>query len=89
MLRFAGRHEATVGQNNIGFNQVVNCQAMLARQISVAAAERKTGDTGCGNDSSRNSESKGRTGVVDIALHAAGPHPYGAGFRIYMDTFHC
>ena len=42
----AGGDEAAVGQHHVGFEQVVDRQAALAREVAEPAAEREPADAG-------------------------------------------
>jgi len=61
---------------------------MLAREVSGAAAERETGDTGRRDDAGRYGKPVDMRGMVDIALCAAATGPVGAGSGIDPHAFH-
>ena len=46
VLRRTGGYQAPIRQHNIGLEQVVNGQAVLAREIAVASAEREARNAG-------------------------------------------
>jgi len=46
VLFLARGDEAAVGEHNIGLDQIVDGEAVFARQIAVAAAQRQAGDAG-------------------------------------------
>ena len=71
ILRLARRDEAAVGQHDVGLEQVVDGEAVLARQIAGAAAERQAGDAGGRDDAERHGQPEGVGGVVDVARRAA------------------
>ena len=88
MLRRVGGHKAPVGQHDIRLDQVVNGQAVLAREIAVAAAQREAGNAGRRDDPGRHGQSKRMTGMIHVALRATGSHPHGAVRRIDAHPLH-
>ena len=88
MLRRIGGHKAPVGQHDIRLDQVVNGQAVLAREIAVAAAERKAPNAGRRDDPGRYRQSKRMTGVIHVALRAARFRPHGAVRRVDAHPLH-
>ena len=59
VLLLAGGDEAAVGEHDIGLEQIVDGQAIFARQIAVPAAQRQAGDAGGGNDARRHGQPEG------------------------------
>ena len=69
--QIVGGDNATVSEYDIGLEQIVNGEAMLAGEVSGAAAEREAGDTGRRDKAGKHGEPVDMHGVVDIALRAA------------------
>src|SRR5215471_10635310 len=63
----ASRDEPTVGENEIRFDQIIDGQAISARQIAVAAAQGKAGDASGGNDAGRRCQPERVRGMVHVA----------------------
>src|ERR1700738_5581095 len=78
VLRLAGGDNATVGEHDLRLQQIVDGEAMLAGEVSGAAAKREAGDTGRRDNAGRHGEPVDMRGVVDIALRAAGTGANGA-----------
>ena len=70
VLRLAGSHDLAAGEHDIGLDEVIDGEAVLARQISHAATQRQAGDAGGGHNAEGNGEPVGMSGVVDIARRA-------------------
>ena len=88
ILLLAGGDEAAVGQHDIGLEQIVDGQAVFARQIAVAAAQRQAGNAGGRDDARRNGQPEGMGSVVDVALRATGADPGGPCLGINANAFH-
>ena len=67
--------EAAVGQHHVGFEQVVDRQAVLARQVAGAAAEGEARDAGGRDDAEGHRQPERVRGVIDVARGAAGLDP--------------
>ena len=88
VLRFGRRHHAPVGQHDLGLQQVVDGQAVLAGQVAVAAAQGEPADAGGGDDAGR----RRQTVSVGRAVHLrpcraaldAGDAPVG----VHVDAVH-
>ena len=88
MLGLAGGDEAAVGQHDVGFEQVVDRQAVLAREVAGAAAEGQAGDAGGRDDAERHGQAEGVGGMVDVARRAARLDPHGAARRVDAHALH-
>ena len=88
MLVLAGRHEPAVGEDDVGFEQVVDRQTVLARQIPSAAAERQAGDAGRRDDAEGHGEAERVRRVIDVAGRAAGFDAHGAARGIHAHALH-
>ena len=67
MLLGVRRDEAAVGQHHVHFEQVVDGQAVAAREVAEPAAERDPADAGGGDDAAGRGQAEGMGGVVDVA----------------------
>ncbi len=88
MLGLARRDDAAVGEHDLGLEQVVDGQPVLAREIAVAAAERQPGDAGRRDDAGRHRQPVGAERAVDLALRAAGLDAHGPARRVGIDPLH-
>ena len=88
VLLLAGGDEAAIGQHDIGLEQIVDGQAVLARQVAMPAAQRQAGDAGGRNDARRDGQAEGMGSVVDVALRAAGANAGRAGLGVDAHAFH-
>ena len=70
VLRLAGSHDLAAGEHDIGLDEVIDGEAMLARQVTHAATQRQAGDTCGGDNAEGDREPIGMGGVVDIARRA-------------------
>ena len=84
----ARRDEAAVGQDDVGSQQVVDGQAVAARQVPQPTAEGQTADAGGRDDAARGRQAEGVGGVVDVAPRAATEHQRRAGDGIDPDAAH-
>ena len=73
ILAFVGRHEPPVGKHDVRFEQIVDREAVRARQVARAAAERQARHAGGRHDARRHREPERVRGMIDIALRAARP----------------
>ena len=83
-----GRHQPAVGEDDVRLEQVVDGQAVLARQVPHAATEGESGDTGRRDDAEGYGETVGMGGVVDVAGGAAGGDAHGAVLDVHADPAH-
>ena len=67
MLALAGGHDAAIGKDDVGFEQVVDRQPVLAREIAGSAAKRQAGDARRRDDAEGNGEAEGMSRVIDVA----------------------
>ena len=88
VLALAGRDEAAIGQDDVGLEQVVDRQAVLAREVPGAAAEGEARDAGGRDDAEGHGQAERVGGVVDVARRAAGIDPHGAARRIDAHALH-
>ena len=72
VLLLAGGDEAAIGKHDIGLEQIVDGQAVFARQVAMPAAQRQARNAGGRNDARRDGQTEGMGSVVDVALRAAG-----------------
>ena len=63
-------------------------RAVLAREIAVAATQRKAGNAGRRDDPGRYGQSKRVTGVIHVALRATGFDTHGAVFGVDAHPLH-
>ena len=88
MLALAGRHEAAVGKHHVDFEQVVDRQAVLAREVAGAAAERQPGHAGAPDDTERHREAERVGGMVYVGRRATRVHPHRLRLRIHAHALH-
>ena len=88
VLRLVCRDDAAVGQHDVGRQQVVDRQPVLAGEVADAAAERQAADAGRRDEPARHGQPEGMRGVIDVAPHAAAVDAHGAFGRIDADAFH-
>src|SRR5439155_2475935 len=87
-LRLAGRDKTAVGQDDVCLEQVVNRQAVLAREVPGATAQGEPADTGRRDDAKGHGESERVGGMIDIARRAARTNANGSVSRIYAHALH-
>ena len=88
VLILAGGDKAAVGEDHIGFEQVVDREPVLAREIPRAAAQGQARDAGARDDAERDREAERVSRMIDVARRAARFDPHGLRGRIYANTFH-
>ena len=88
MVGRAGRHQSTVGEDDVGLEEVVDGQAVLTRQVPDAATEGESGDAGGRDDAEGYGETVGMSGVVDVAGGAAGGDAHGSVLDVDADPAH-
>ena len=81
----AGDLESSVREDHIRGQQVVDGQAVLAREMAHAAAQREPAHTGGGDDSGGHGQPKRMHGMIDIAPGAAAADAHRARGRIDMN----
>src|SRR5690606_29734079 len=84
----AGFDQATVGGDDVGFDQVVEREAEAAREVAEAAAEGEPGHAGGRDDAGGRGQAEGMRGVVDVAPERATADARGAGLRVDVDVAH-
>jgi hypothetical protein len=82
----ARNDKSSIGQDDVGRQQIVDGQAVLSRQVSHAAAEGQASNAGRRDDSRRHSESKCMRCVVNIAPGATAPHAHSPCRGIDMNV---
>ena len=90
-VRLVGRvrgDRATVGEHDVGGEQVVDRQPVLPRQVSVAAAEGQPPDAGGRDDAAGHAQPVRRGGTVDVGPGGAAADPHGSARRIDVDGAH-
>ena len=88
VLALAGRDKTAVGQDNVRFEQVVDREAVLAREVPGAPAEGEARDAGGRDDAKGHGQSERVGGVIDVARRAASINPNGSARRIYAHALH-
>ena len=78
----------TVGQHDVGRDQVVEGESVLPRQVADPAAERQTGDPGRRDDPARRGEAERVGRVVEIAPGAPALDARGALLGIDVNPLH-
>ena len=73
--------EPAVGEDDVGLEQIVDREPVLARQVAGAAAQRQPGHAGAADDPERHGEAEGVRRVVDVRGAATRLHPHGPGWR--------
>ena len=87
MLRGIRGDEPAVGEDDVGLEQIVDSQPVLARQVAGAATQREPGDAGASNDAERHREAEGVRRMVDRPGVQPGP-TRTAGGRIDPHALH-
>ena len=88
VLGFGRRHHAAVGQHELGLQQVVDGQAVLAGQVAVAAAEGEAADPGGGDDAGRRRQTVRVGRAVHLTPGRAALDPGGAPVGVHVDAVH-
>jgi hypothetical protein len=88
ILRLVGRDDASVRQDDVGGQQVVDRQPVFAGEVTDAAAERQAADAGRRDEPARHRQPEGVRGMVDIAPWRAAFDAHGAFSGIDVDTSH-
>ena len=81
-------HEAAVGEDHVRFEQVVDGEAVLAREVARPAAEGEARDAGGRDDAEGHRQAERVRGVIHVARRAAGIHPDRAARRIHAHALH-
>src|ERR1700682_2019741 len=87
-VAFAGRNKTAVGQDNVRFEQVINREAVLAREVPGAPADGEARNAGGRDDAKWHCQSERVGGMIDVAGRAASINPNGSVCRIYAHAFH-
>ena len=85
MLTRAGGDKPTIRQDDVDLQEVVDRQAVLAREVARAPAQGKARDTGGGHDAKGHGKSERVGGMIDIARRATSINTNGSVRRI--DTY--
>ena len=88
VLRLARRDEATVGQHDVGLEQIVDGQPQLTGEMADAAAEGDAADPGGGDDAAGGGQPEGMRRVVQFPQLRAPLDTGGAGCRVDADPVH-
>ncbi len=83
-----GLANCSVRGDDIGRDQVVDCEPMLAHQPAQTATERETGDSGVGDCASRCRKSEHLGFAVQFAPENTAFSPYRSALRVYADALH-
>src|SRR5947199_9579215 len=83
-----GGNECAIRQNNIRLDQVVDGQAVLARQVAMPAAQGEAGNSGGGDDACGWRKPEGMGGVVEVTLRTAGADARCPTLRIDPNALH-
>ena len=81
----ARAHPLAAGEHELGLEQAVDREAVLAGQVPEPAAERQPADAGGGDDSARRREAVLAGGAVDLAPRAATADADRPRLRIDLD----
>ncbi len=81
----ARRHLTAVREHDLGVEQVVDAEAVLAREVPEPAAEREAADTGGGDDAARHGEPVLVGRAIDLAQRAAAADAHGPRLRVDLD----
>jgi hypothetical protein len=84
----AGGHDAAIGGDHLGRNEIVGAQAVLIAQPAQAAAQRQAGDTRRRDHAHGGGQSILLRRPVQVADGGTTPGASGACFGIYQDVFH-
>src|SRR5664279_321588 len=87
MLGFAYGHKSSVGQNHIGFQQVVDRETEFSGQVTDSPAKRETADAGGRNDAGRNGQTESMGRVIYLAPKIATADAHGIIFCIDAYVF--
>ena len=88
VLALARAHRLPVGGDQVGRDQVVAGQAVLAHQPADAAAEREPGDAGGGDEAAGRGQAEGLGLGVELAPGEAALGPHGARLGVDPDALH-
>ena len=76
VLRLGSCDETAVGQNHVRLEQAVDGEPVLAREVTVTAAQREPGDAGRREDPEGDGLTEGLGRVIDVAGRAARAHSH-------------
>ena len=72
VLGFTGRQELSVGGDDVGREEVVAAEPVLAVKVADATAEGQPGDPGRADDAARRRQPEGMRGVVEVRPRCTG-----------------
>jgi len=81
-------HEAPVGEHHVDAQEVVEGEAVGARQVADPSAEREAADAGGGDEAAGGGEAEGVGGVVDVTPACSAFDANRARLRIHPDAAH-
>ena len=88
VYRLARSDKPTVGQHDVGLDQTIDGEPVLAAQIAVTAGKREASDAGGRDDAKRHSQSERVRRVIDLSGQAARGDPRSLGRRIDPYALH-
>ena len=88
VLVLIGRHEASVGENHVDGQQIVDRQTVFARQVADSTAQSQAAHAGGRNNSARHGQPERVRRVVHIAPHASARHLRRLGGRVHPHAPH-
>jgi hypothetical protein len=88
VLLLAGLHKAPIGQDHVGFEQVIDGEAVLASKVAVPATQGETRYAGGRDDAGGHGQPEGVGSVVHVAPGCAALDAYGLRIRVDADTPH-
>ena len=84
----ARRHDAAIGEDHVGLEQVVDRETERARQVTSAATKRQSSGARRRDNAGWDGETEGMRCVIDIAGRAAGLDTNGPSRRIHAHALH-
>ena len=78
MLPRTGRHETTIGQDHVHLEEIVDGEAVAAREIPDAPTQRQAADTSGGDEAAGHRQPERVSGVIDVSPHGAPADADGA-----------
>ncbi|CAH0307982.1 hypothetical protein SRABI128_04405 [Microbacterium sp. Bi128] len=88
VLAFAGGKEFSLGRDDVGREEVVAAEAILAAQVSNAAAEGQPGDAGRADNAAGSCQPEGMGRVVEVGPRRTRLRARRRGCRINPDAGH-
>src|SRR5262249_47329830 len=80
--------EASVSENDVYGQQVIDRESVFAREPAEAAAKRKARDTRVGVGPTSRRQPEGLRFMVELAPAQAGLRPGGTGYRVNAHSLH-